>query len=55
MRDIVGDKFDSLHEVGMLEVANHSLKEPDMQVVEFTDNEDSDQRNGNDGMRVRYP
>ena len=35
--DIAGDSFDSFEDVGMLEVANLSLDEPDLEAVVFTD------------------
>ena len=45
MWDISGDAFDSMEGAGVLEVANLSLDEPDMEVVLFRDeideNEDS--------------
>ncbi|KAG5528874.1 hypothetical protein RHGRI_029512 [Rhododendron griersonianum] len=40
MWDIAGDQFGSLDEVGMLEVANLSLDEPEMEAVVFTDDGD---------------
>lgn len=40
MWDIGGDAFDSLDDVGVLEVANLSLDEPDLEAVLFTDNGD---------------
>ena len=36
MRDIAKGKFDSLYDVGMLEIANLSL-EPEMDVLTFID------------------
>ena len=46
MWDIAGDKFDSFDDVGMLEVANLSLDEPEMEVVLFTDDGGIGDRNG---------
>ncbi|KAG5523737.1 hypothetical protein RHGRI_030653 [Rhododendron griersonianum] len=40
MWDIAGDQFGSLDEVGMLEVANLSLDEPEMEAIVFTDDGD---------------
>ncbi|GFY95573.1 global transcription factor group B1 [Actinidia rufa] len=40
MWDIAGDQFGSLEDVGMLEVANRSLDEPELEVVVFTDDGD---------------
>ncbi|XP_057467262.1 uncharacterized protein LOC130796494 [Actinidia eriantha] len=40
MWDIAGDQFGSLEDVGMLEVANLSLDEPELEVVVFTDDGD---------------
>ena len=40
MQDIAGDQFGSLEDVGMLEVANLSLDEPELEVVVFTDDGD---------------
>ncbi|KAI8524722.1 hypothetical protein RHMOL_Rhmol13G0170700 [Rhododendron molle] len=40
MWDIAGDQFGSLDEVGMLEVANISLDEPEMEAIVFTDDGD---------------
>ena len=36
--DIAGDQFESLGDIGILEVANLSLDEPDLEAVIFTDN-----------------
>ncbi|GFS35818.1 hypothetical protein Acr_00g0042300 [Actinidia rufa] len=38
--DIAGDQFGSLEDVGMLEVANLSLDELELEVVVFTDDGD---------------
>ncbi|XP_058180057.1 uncharacterized protein LOC131298593 [Rhododendron vialii] len=48
MWDIAGDQFGSLDDVGMLEVANLSLDEPEMEVVVFTDDGDGDQANSDE-------
>lgn len=40
MWDIGGDSFDSLEGAGILEVANLSLDEPDMEAVVFADGDD---------------
>ena len=50
MQDKVGDKFDSLDDVGMLEVANISL-ELEVEVVVFTnDGGDDGQGYGDDDL-----
>ena len=49
MQDKVGDKFDSLDDVGMLEVANISL-EPEMKVVVFTNDGGDGQGYGGDDL-----
>ncbi|KAG5556909.1 hypothetical protein RHGRI_007221 [Rhododendron griersonianum] len=48
MWDIAGDQFGSLDDIGMLEVANLSLDEPEMEVVVFTDDGDGDQANSDE-------
>ncbi|GFY93828.1 hypothetical protein Acr_09g0002780 [Actinidia rufa] len=45
MWDIAGDQFGSLEDVGMLEVANLSLDEPELEVVVFTDDGDVEEIN----------
>ncbi|KAK1591824.1 hypothetical protein Q3G72_014238 [Acer saccharum] len=42
MWGIAGDSFDSLEDVGLLEVANLSLDEPELDSVIFNDNEEAD-------------
>ncbi|GFY87983.1 hypothetical protein Acr_05g0016220 [Actinidia rufa] len=49
MWDIAGDQFGSLEDVGMLEVANLSLDEPELEVVVFTD--DGDVEGINSGLK----
>ncbi|CAL5368910.1 unnamed protein product [Camellia sinensis] len=44
--DIAGDTFDSFDDVGMLEVANLSLDEPEMEVVLFTDDGGANEEKG---------
>ncbi|CAL5432817.1 unnamed protein product [Camellia sinensis] len=46
--DIAGDTFDSFDDVGMLEVANLSLDEPEMEVVLFTDDGGANEEKGGD-------
>ena len=43
MWDISGDAFDSMEGAGVLEVANLSLDEPDMEVVLFRDEIDENE------------
>ena len=52
MKDKTGDKFDSLDDVGMLEVANTSL-EPEMEVVALTHDGVDGQGDGNDDLVFR--
>ncbi|KAF7129772.1 hypothetical protein RHSIM_Rhsim10G0138200 [Rhododendron simsii] len=40
--DVGGDAFDSLEGAGILEIANLSLDEPDMEAVIFTDEGEGD-------------
>ncbi|KAG5544627.1 hypothetical protein RHGRI_017158 [Rhododendron griersonianum] len=46
--DIAGDQFGTFDDIGMLEVANLSLDEPEMEVVVFTDDGDGDQTNSDE-------
>ena len=48
MWDIAGDTHDSFEDVGVLEVANLSLDEPELETVVFTDDVDHDQIDGDD-------
>ncbi|GFY84497.1 hypothetical protein Acr_03g0012710 [Actinidia rufa] len=48
MWDIAGDNFDSLDDVGVLEIANLSLDEPEMEAVLFNDVGDEEEDNIND-------
>ena len=48
MWDIAGDTHDSFEDVGVLEVANLSLDEPELETVVFTDDVDHDQIDGED-------
>ncbi|CAL5383489.1 unnamed protein product [Camellia sinensis] len=50
--DIAGDTFDSFDDVGMLEVANLSLDEPEMEVVLFTDDGGANEKKGGDANDV---
>ncbi|GFY82759.1 hypothetical protein Acr_02g0009990 [Actinidia rufa] len=48
MWDIAGDNFDSLDDVGVLEIANLSLDEPEMEAVLFNDVGDEEKDNIDD-------
>ena len=52
MQDKAGDKFDSLDDVGMLEVACISLQ-PEVEVVVFTNDGGDGQGYGDDEQRER--
>ena len=42
MWDLGGDEFGSFEDIGILEVANLSLDEPEMEAMLFTDDMDGD-------------
>ena len=42
MQDLGGDEFGSFEDVGILEVANLSLDEPEMEAMYFMDDVDGD-------------
>ena len=48
MWDIAGDNFDSLDDIGVLEIANLSLDEPEMEAVLFNDVGDEEEDNIDD-------
>ena len=51
MWDVGGDSFDSLNDLGILEIANLSLDEPELEAIVFS-NEDDKLEKGEDNIEV---